>query len=101
MDKNNQPARQRTNNQTLKSTQDNQRHHGNWNQNQRYLKPTNGRTHQRDQSYNPISNRQHDVQNYENNNNKNRNNNQNNNSNHRKPFLWRGKIQKYRWKSWA
>lgn len=29
MDKNNQPARQRTNNQTLKSTQDNQRHHGN------------------------------------------------------------------------
>lgn len=100
MEKNNESARQRTNNQTFKSTQNNQRHHGNWNQNQRYLKPTTGRTHQRDQSYNPISNRQHDVHNDEMNNNNNNNQN-NNNNNHRKPFLWRGKIQKYRWKSWA
>lgn len=58
INKNSQPARQRTNNQTLKLTQNNQRHHGNGNQNQRYPKPTNGRTHQRDQSCNPISNRQ-------------------------------------------
>lgn len=66
MDKNNQLVKQRTNNQSLKSTQNNQRHHGNWKQNQRYLKPTNARNHQREQTYNSISNRQHDAQNDEN-----------------------------------
>lgn len=48
----------------------------------------------RDQSYNPIGNRQHDVHNDDNYNNN--NNNQKDNSNHKNSFLWRSKVQKYR-----
>jgi hypothetical protein len=35
------------------------------------------------------------------NNNYENNNHNHANNNHGKPFLWRGKIQKYRWKNWA
>ncbi|XP_048735895.2 putative uncharacterized protein DDB_G0279653 [Ostrea edulis] len=85
------------NNQRLRSSVNVQRQHRNLNQRYRDQRPVEiGYCEE-----SPGDNHMNYKRKYNSNDNINNNSRNNTNNSHGKPFLWRGKIQKYRWKCWA
>ena len=93
VNENMQHKRQDIKKRILRSATITQRHAGNWNKRKNFQKPVET-VNQRE----PLTQGRYVTQNK---NNDNYNVNHNNRSNQGKPFLWKGKIQKYRWKSIA